>query len=397
MSLTEDEDASERLILPSLVMSRFATQPMTLLLGLLLVDIAETFETSIGVMGQIRTASSIMTVIFALLIGVLSVRFRHKSLLVVGLAFLSTSALGCIFAPNFAFMLLSYSLTGLAIAMVEPMSLTLLAEHFPLERRGRAIGWVISGMTVSYAVAAPSISFIAGFGGWRSALLAFVLPISLLSLLLVVKGIPSTPHIHYKTMSPRSYLEGFKIVFSKRSAVACFTGSALLMAAYQAAMFYGTSFFRTRHLIPVDLASLIILGAASSFTLGSQISGRWVNKFGSKPLSVSAAFFTGVFIISYVNVPDLMLSLAFRFLGSLFMGVTYAASSSLTLEQVPTHRGTMMSVSSASGGLGSVLGTGIGGLSLLLFDYEELGISLGSLAILAALIYQILTVDPTRK
>jgi predicted MFS family arabinose efflux permease len=86
------------LFLPSLVISYFATSPLGIVTGLFLLKMAETFGVDKGFMGQINTFSSIVSVVFALLMGVLSVRLRHKSLLLIGLLFLGVSAVGCYFA-----------------------------------------------------------------------------------------------------------------------------------------------------------------------------------------------------------------------------------------------------------------------------------------------------------
>jgi len=74
-----------RLFLPSLVVSSFASGPITVLAALLLIDIGKTFGASVGVMGQVNTSYSVAAFIFALLMGVLSIRFKHKSLLLAGL------------------------------------------------------------------------------------------------------------------------------------------------------------------------------------------------------------------------------------------------------------------------------------------------------------------------
>ncbi len=123
-----------KLILPSLVISNFAIQLPPIVVGLLLVDIAHTFGQPVGITGQIRTLAMVLGVIFALLMGVLSVRFKHKSLLVMGLLLKSIAALGCSFASNFAIMLVSYSMSGVGAAMVGPMTTTLIGEHFPVEK-----------------------------------------------------------------------------------------------------------------------------------------------------------------------------------------------------------------------------------------------------------------------
>jgi predicted MFS family arabinose efflux permease len=54
----------------------------------------------------------------------------------------------------------------------------------------------------------------------------------------------------------------------------------------------------------------------------------------------------------------------------------------------------MMSIHTAMQSVGSALGAGIGGLALLIDDYELVGISLGALAVMGALIIRALTVDP---
>jgi predicted MFS family arabinose efflux permease len=104
----------------------------------------------------------------------------------------------------------------------------------------------------------------------------------------------------------------------------------------------------------------------------------------------------GIFIVSFTNLPNTWGSLILAWLGGLFAGVGYSALSSLTLEQVPRFRGTMMSTFSAARSLGIALGAGVGGLMLVLYDYYFLGISLGAMSIVAAIIFYLLTIDTTR-
>lgn len=385
-----------KLILPSLVFASFATSPPAILTGLLLVDIGLTFGCPVGIAGQIPTAHSIVAVISAMLMGALSVKFRHRSLLLIGLLFMSISALGSSIAPNFNMMLIIYSLGGFGTTMILPITRTLAADHFPLDKRTSAIGWLDAGRSLSYVIGAPAIGFIAGLGGWRLSFLGFVLPICLLGLLLAYKGLPSTPCNHHSTMGKSNYLEGFKAVLSNRSAFACLVSLAFLAAAYQALGLYSSSFFRQRFLVSTTSASFIILAAALCFTSGSLLSGRFVKKFGRKPSTVLTLFISCIFIISYTNLLGLWLSLVATYLGWLFAGIAFTASTSLTLEQVPRFRGAMMSIHAAALSIGSALGAGIGGLTLLLYDYRFVGISLGGMGFVGAMVLYLLAIDPTR-
>jgi len=276
------------------------------------------------------------------------------------------------------------------------MSFTLVGSYFPLDERANAIGWIIAGMSFSYLVGAPIIGFISGFGGWRLAFIGYVLPISLLGLFFAFVGLPPESNSQHNAMGRRQYLEGFMRVFSNRSAIACLVATSLSVAAYQAMVFYGPSFFRQRFLMSTGLTSLMILGSSIIFITGTRLSGRFANRFGKKPLVVSTALLAGIFIVSYTNLPSLWLSLAARFLGSFFTGLMYTASSSLTLEQVPRFRGTMMSINSAAHSIGADIGSGVGGFVLLLYDYGAIGASLGAMMVAASIIFYIIVIDPTR-
>jgi DHA1 family putative efflux transporter-like MFS transporter len=276
------------------------------------------------------------------------------------------------------------------------MALTLIGDYLPLDKRTNAIGWIVASGALTYIIGAPVISFIAGFEGWRFVLLGFVTPISLAGLLLAFFGLPSESHNHQPEVNNGAYLEGFKGVLSNRSANACLAGNILRSIAFMVVLLYGISFFREHFLVSTGFASIIMLSAASSYTLGSLICSRFVNRFGRKTSTVWTALLAGLFTISFAYLPNLWLSLALFFLGAWFFGVGVSAASSLTLEQVPKFRGTMMSLTSAAQSLGSALGAALGGLMLVWYDYLIMGSVLGALGIVAAIVFHFFSRDPTR-
>lgn len=387
--------SSSRLVLPALMLARFATQPSGLITGLLLIEIGNTFGTQVGITGQIRAISSTIALIFALLMGMLSVRFRKKSLLMIGLLCYVVSALGCSIAPNFNMMILTFSLSGIGMATVRPMASALAGEHIPLERRAKAIGWILAGGSISYLVGAPVISYIEGIGDWRMTFLGFMFPVSLLTMVVAYVGIPTKNEKMSVMSGDWEFLEGFKRVFYSMSAVACLLGASLGMATWTATLTYSVSFFRQRFLISTGWASLIISGLALCFTLGSLSSGYLINIFGRKRFTIISTFLLGVFTIVYLNLGVLWVSLALALLSCVLAGMRSSASDNLTLEQLPEFRGTMMSISSAASSLGSTLGAGIGGMVLTMRGYGSLGLSLGSVGLIAAVVYLLFSIDPT--
>ena len=177
---------SERLFLFSIAIAAFATFPIDSWAIVFLVDIQSEFQIPLGMVGQLRTIAGIAAITFGLLMGILSVRFKHKSLLFFGSLCMVISAVGCFMSPNFAWMVIFYSLNGVGSVVVGAMALALLGEFIPSERRAKPVSWITSIGALAYIVSAPTIGFIATIGNWRSALLWFIIPLSIGALFLAI-------------------------------------------------------------------------------------------------------------------------------------------------------------------------------------------------------------------
>jgi DHA1 family inner membrane transport protein len=387
-----------KMLLPSLVISRFATMPPGILTGLLLLDIGETFGYTVGVTGQIITGASIIGVISAIMISVLSLRFTPKFLLVGGLILLVVSTVGCIFAPTFSVLIIIYALTGMAGSFVGPMAFTLVADNFSPQERANALSWIIAGMSGAYLIGSPIIGYISGFVGWRGSFLWFVLPISLIGLLLAIKFIPSEQQSsHEEKKTQIGIIDSYKRVLSNISALACLVGSALIAAAYMAMVSYAPSFFREQFGLSTAQASFIVIGYSVFFITGTRLSGRLIKRFGRKTMMLWPTALASLTIFAYLNITNLWLSMLARFLGSAFSAVVFTAVNALTLEQVPNLRGTVMSLNQATFSLGGVLGTGFGGLVVLLYGYQTMGLSHGAFMFIAMLILHFLAKEPNES
>jgi predicted MFS family arabinose efflux permease len=395
-NLDSAKNSSGKLFLPALAIASFSTGPIGVLAALLLVDIGNTFSTSVSVTGQINTAYAIAAVVFALLTSLLSARFKHKSLLLAGVLLMTASVLGCYFAPDFTSLLAFFSISGAGYAIVNPMTFTLVGEHLPLEKRAGAIGWIVASGALVYVIGAPIIALMSGVGGWHFPLSGFVLPILLASLLVGLVGLPSASKNRNISSNAKTSL-GFREIFSNKSALACLVGDTLRSAAFVAIVLYATSFFRQRFLMTTDTASLILLGGALSYVLGSLSAGQFVNRLGRKSSTALTALLSGVFTVSYVFVPNVWVSMALMLVASWFFGMVASSANSLTLEQIPRHRGAMMSVDTALINAGSAIGSTTGGLALLYFNYEGLGSVLGVVGIVAAVVFFLFSKDPTIK
>ena len=384
-------------VLLSLIFSRLATRPHGILMSILLVDVAYSYGVPVGVMSQIRSTASMVSMVFALIMGVLSLKYKPKPLLMVGLSIIIIASLGCSFAPTYTVMLLFYALTGVGMAMVTPMSQTLIGEHIDVEDRPRAISYMLMSFTlVSAFVSGPILNQLAVWGGWQLSFLGYVLPGAVIGLLFAYYGIPASKTEIKEIDENRSYLKAFREILLDRSALACIICSALGTACFTSVGTYGISSFVERFGMAPEWRAPMWSWLTFMGAFGSYLSGRLVTQYGRRPVSIIGVLLTGVFAVGFNNINGFWVSLVLITLCGIGWTIWYPASTSLTLEQNTRLRGSMMSLNNASRNLGAALGVGIGGFMLLNVSYGALGLTLGSLGVMASIIYYVFSVDPTR-
>lgn len=369
--------------------------------GIFLVDVAATFfgspnPVSIATTGQLATLSGVVSVVSGVLVGVLSVRYNHKKLLLLGVLGVTLGTVGCFLAPNFLFMQIFFPIEGIGTTLIDAMALALVGELLILSKRGKATGWVMAGAPMATIAGALVIYlFFSGAEGWRSFLLWFALPISLVSLAAVYFGVPSAPQ-KPKTVGKEAYLSSFKQVFLKKSAAGCLIGTMLRQASFAWATVYSIAFYRTQFGLPTESGALIALGAASIGVLAMVVGGYMVNRVGRKRLQVATLVVSSLPLALIAFIPNLWIVLAINFSHPLIFVMGIPAGTSLALEQAPESRGTMMSMSTIFVFFGFAIGAALGGAALVLSGWVGLILTFAALSLIAAAIFFFLTKDPCR-
>lgn len=391
----EPKTGSYYSILSALVLSGFTTSIASMLSGLLLIDIGETFNVTVGVAGQIITISFVVSIIFSLLTSMLSVKYNHKTLLQVGLLSYAATAIGCYLAPNFNIMVAAFSLSGIGYALATTMIFT-LTGLFPQQKRGEAIGFIIAGMSGSYLIGALVVPYLQSTGGWRQAFFGYLLPSSTLALILATLVIPRGS----SGSDNRDQIklgEGFKAIFSNRSAFFSLLGYLLVIVTWQGVLTYNTSFFRNTFFISIGEASIIILIGSTLYTIGSVVSSRVANRVGRKPLVAASILVASMIFMVYSYSPIFVLSAGLVCVACFLVGMMDASSTSLVIEQIPLYAGIMMSLQRVVSQVGGSIGSGLGGAILTFSSYKSMFLILGVFGIVSAVVFHWFTIDTSSE
>ena len=391
--------AVTRIFVPSLVIAFFSTYIIESLTGIFLVDVAGSFfgsssSVSIALTSQLVTISSIVSVFFALILGFLSIKYNHKNLLLIGCLAVILGIVGCYLAPNFLLMQVFYPIEGIGTVVISALAFALVGEYLVLEKRSKAIGWILAGGTSSAIISSLVINiFFSGAGNWRLYLLAYGLPIAVLSLIAVYFGLPSIANTHKKIVK-HDYFKSFKQIFLKKSATGCLIGVMVRQACFAWVIVFSATFFRVEFGFSLASTALITLGGASVFLLSEIVGGALVNRVGRKRLLVVTLTISSPALLTIAFLSNLWIVLPMYWIGGFIYGLSFPATTSLILEQAPESRGTMMSMSTIFVTFGLGIGSAIGGLVLVLSGWTGLIVVFFLLQLISAAIFFFLTKDP---
>lgn len=384
------------LLVPCLLLCTFLATSMPFFLGTLLVDIAASFKVSIGTASQLSIISNLMGIVMGLALSIISIKIKHRSLLLMGNALFAFGTLLYFMAQNFFSVILVSFLLGASASTIIIMVYTLIGEQLPLERRGWALGLTVSSIMASGLVVSSLSGLIANIGGWKMALLWFLLPLSVFCLGLSVLVVPSKQLQTLPAAEP-SYRQALKKIFLCRSPIAC-VSSITLVAFLGVAPIYMVSFFRLAfNVSPAVGGAILALGTAGGI-IGGIVGGRLINRYGRKTLAIIAIFFCSISNILIPFMPIIELSVAFAILGGATMAMTIAGVQGLALEQVPEFKASIMSIGNSFENIGGILAITAGSLVLNIYNnnFQYLAITLGGMGLISIPLLLLLSKDPVK-
>jgi DHA1 family purine base/nucleoside efflux pump-like MFS transporter len=391
--VSSNPEKENKLLVPSLFISQLSTRPTGILMGLILADVAQTYNTTIGVAGQIPTAASIAGMTLAPFIAALTIKYKPRTLLLTGITFLTASALGCSIAPNYISLLIFYSLTGFGSTMVNPMIMTIIGENIPEEKKSGTIGLITASTPMLSTIAGLTIAYIIR-NGWKKAYLVYAFPINLISLIITYVFLPKTPASDVNEQSKTSIGEGFRKILGYRSALACLFGTLFVATTWGTVMWYFISFYRQVYGVSAETSGVFWAANTLVFVVGSLSSGKIVPRMGYKRTTTLTSLILALCVFVFFSVNSLNIAVFSRLVVSFVSALWISGANSLALGQVPVYRGAMMSLNSGIFQLGMALGSAIGGLVINLGGYGSLGYIFGATGLLAYLVVSFFAVNP---
>lgn len=402
-STVSEEKQTGKIFIPALIVAGFTVAFSAPMISMLSVDIALTYfgdsgPVSIGFVSQIGAINSTAEVIFALFMGFLAVRFRKKSLLILGAIFMLVSAIGSFFAPNLPTLEFFYALEGGATVIVGIMSASLIGELVPNNKKAKVVSYMWAVGAAAGLAGIPLLGMITNIGGWQLNFLLLILPFSIASLILVYRAVPRETQ-KSQVVSSKSYVKAFSDVLHNKSAVACIVGGMLVASGYTGV--FSIAFYRQKFWADLSEAQQISNTVVFWLIINvviiiiSIFTGRILNRVGTKRVWLIGCIGNFTCASIFFLMPNFLAAYFVQLIHVSFFMAGTIAWLTLTLDQVPSARGTMMALRSIAPSLGIAISTALGGAALIFTgSYPAIGLVMAAEILPGILIIRLYAKDP---
>ena len=290
-------------------------------------------------------------------------RFGRKRLLLVLYGLFALATLACGLAPSYGSLMAARIAAGIFGGVLSALSHTIVGDVIPFERRGRAMGIVMTAFSVSSVAGVPAGLFLAAHFGWHAPFFA----IAALSALFAVFAAVTLPALtdHLKGSQSSSAFGRISSVLADTNHLKAFAFSALLMfAGFTTVPYLAMSLQFSVGLRADQLPYVYLFGGVATIVtarLFGKLSDSWgkvatlrLLAIGSIPVMFAVTLLpTGAALwIVFATTTLLMIVMS----GRMIPGMAIATSAAN-----PALRGTFMSLNSAVQSAGMGVAAFVGG------------------------------------
>ncbi|MGE3608762.1 MAG: MFS transporter [Bacteriovoracaceae bacterium] len=269
----------------------------------------------------------------------------------------------CAIAPNFAALLTARILAGAFGGILNASVLSLVSDLIPFERRGAAMGVVMSSFSISSVVGVPIGLYISNIFDWHAAFY-FICAIGIIFWIMAFIVLPSV-RVRTEPKSFKDNLLNFKNILKQKDYLKSFLlTSVLSFGVFSIVPFMSAFMVRNVGLTEAELP-LIYLSGGICTIISARLIGKLCDKKGSFNVFKVVAIISiiPIFIVTHLTPAPLWIVLAMT---SFFMmsgsGRFIPAMTMISAIVKPKERGTFMSLENASRQFSSGAASQVAGL-----------------------------------
>jgi predicted MFS family arabinose efflux permease len=245
-------------------------------------QLTELFGISAGEFGFLVSAYTFAAGLSGLLAATYIDRFGRKRMMLTLYPLFGVAALACSFAPTFAWLMLARVASGFFGGVLMALSQTIVAEVIPFERRGRAMGVVMTSFSVATVAGVPLSLFLASHFNWHAPFLAIALMVSVCALG-AAKTLPSLKgHLvaHPSGDSAPNMLANLRLVLVDPNHLRAYAMSSSMVFAGFAVIPYITLYLQGNAGFKPEQIPYVYLTGGVCTLISARFIGHWSDRAG---------------------------------------------------------------------------------------------------------------------
>ncbi len=335
-----------------------------------LLDMAHDLSVSLPMVANLVAISSISWGITSMFAGAGSDRWGRRKFLIGGPFALAFAATGIATADSFLAVATCVTIAGACCGMFTGVIFTEVSNRVSARQQGRALGWVMSGQSLTLLVGVPLAAWVGSSIGWRGvnlcvAALALVSGLGLVATAGRRIDVGSSGHVRVPSMRAAVSRPVLRLLCMGIAERICYG----LVAVY-----YATFLQSTYHLSLSQVAlplAMFALGNILGTLLGGQLADRLANRLGIFAVAMLASAVAALALFGWQADEATSIALGF---GYVFSNAIARPSLMASLTDVPEHvRGTVMGLNVTCSSIGWLGAAALGGWMIAGFGFAGFG------------------------
>jgi len=321
--------------------------------------------------GLLITAYAVMVGIFAVIIGPISDKVGRRRILLVGTASMAVALTLHGLVTSYQQLIVMRALAGIAGGLLSGSAVSYVGDYFPVNRRGWANGWVMSGAATGQIIGIPLGTIMAEFFGFRIPFLMFGASM-MLTFYIIYAYVPQ-PDVRRDSqpLSLSRSLQNYVDLIRRPEIMAATTAFFMMFLSVGLfVVYFPTWMQQTYDVSGTYIASLFLVGGIANVLTGPN-AGRLSDRIGRRGLIIISCTGTSLLFLSTTFfIFNVTLAYPFFFLVMMLVAIRVSPFQTLLSESVSDdRRGSLMSLSAALGQTGLGIGGAIAGIAFTQYGY----------------------------
>jgi MFS transporter, DHA1 family, inner membrane transport protein len=346
-----------------------------------LLDIARDLGTTLGPAANLIAVMSISWGVVSVTAGAASDRIGRRPVLVAAVLALGVARLGFTLSQSYGAAVIWQLLAGVGGGGFMGTVFATVSDRVAVTQHGRALGWVITGQSLSLVAGVPLVTLLGAFGGWRAAI-AVQAGTMLVAATAVWLSVPAGR----PGLSAPSRASGKLRGLIGTRIVVLLVASTMERICFASVAVYLSAFLLETYAIPMQALALALALVALGNLAGNVLGGGLADRAVARPLvfAVTSVLTGALGLPLMLWHPGIAVSVALGFVYS-FANAAGRPALMAALSEVPAEvRGTILGFNITMSSIGWLGAAALGGWLMGRHGFASLGVLTAAAALAGA-------------